>query len=330
MQALVRVHWPLCLLPKFTLLKLTSACYLEILSIEGQDPYAYVRQIANEYTGDFLDDEIRQSVVYSSYRYMGKWGQRIGGMRLFCNSSSCSWVSLLTYGLNRFRWTHCADLYQARDQCRSDSPWRARERDRYNVRGHSQCFCHSPPRYGTDPRRCIMRSPYVSTLIGKNFTDQASYWENNCAPGVRTNGVDYKLYMTPLTGNNTSNASFTLNDTATMLLNRRAYAGLPDLNVRKEAIDLPPAYIPSTLNLSGSDAVTYFTMLPDTSVGVMVIGSFAPLDPAAWQQTVLDGINGLKSQGAEHLIIDVTNNGGGYVCDGLWVSSSMTSLQVFL
>ncbi|KAJ9098600.1 hypothetical protein QFC21_004246 [Naganishia friedmannii] len=50
----------------------------QIYSIEGQDPYAYVRDIADEYTGDFIDEEIRQSEVYSSYRYMGKSGQRIG------------------------------------------------------------------------------------------------------------------------------------------------------------------------------------------------------------------------------------------------------------
>ncbi|KAJ9122476.1 hypothetical protein QFC22_001903 [Naganishia vaughanmartiniae] len=248
----------------------------EVLSIEGQDPYAYVRKIADEYTGDFLDDGIRQSMAYASYRYIGgKWGQRIGDF---------AGPTVPTYTKHEIEVTLI--------------PRGAQESE-------------------------TVKFPYVSTLIGKTFTDQASYWENNCAPTSRTNGVDYKLYMTPLvvplTGNETTNVSSSLVDSATVLMERRAFAGLPDLNVRKEAIDLPPAFVPSTLNMSGSDAVTYFTMLPNTSVGVMVIGSFAPLDLYAWQQTVLDGINGLKSQGAEHLVIDVTNNGGGYVCDGLWL-----------
>lgn len=177
-------------------------------------------------------------------------------------------------------------------------------------------------------RFVIMRSPYVSTLLGKNFTDQASYWENNCAPTNETNGIDYKQYMAHWfrIGNDTTNASLPLADNPQMLKRRRSYAGLPDLNVRSQVIDLPPAYVPTTLNLSGSDASTYFTMLPESSVGVMAIGSFAPPDEdlEGWQQTVLDGINGLKAQGAQYLVLDVHQNGGGFVCACLWVSLGIT------
>lgn len=104
---------------------------------------------------------------------------------------------------------------------------------------------------------------------------------------------------------------------------RKAVAALPDLNARREAINLPQPYVPSAYNASGSDDVTYYTMLPDTSVGVMMLGSFSPKNYYTWQSNLLEGINGLKAQGADHLIIDLTNNGGGYVCEGYLVSLSL-------
>jgi hypothetical protein len=63
----------------------------EVTSIEGQDPYAYVSQIATNYSGNYLDHGIRENSVYSSYRYTaGKWGQRLGGeclrMSILCDS----------------------------------------------------------------------------------------------------------------------------------------------------------------------------------------------------------------------------------------------------
>lgn len=104
-------------------------------------------------------------------------------------------------------------------------------------------------------------------------------------------------------------------------------AALPDLNARREAINLPQPYVPQTVNASGSDDVTFYTLLPDTSVGVMMLGSFSPADYYQWQTNLLEGINGLKAQGADHLIIDVTNNGGGYVCEGYLVSTGVRQLR---
>jgi C-terminal processing protease CtpA/Prc len=108
---------------------------------------------------------------------------------------------------------------------------------------------------------------------------------------------------------------------------RRAVAALPDLNARREAINLPQPYVPTAYNASGSDDITYYTMLPDTSVGVMMLGSFSPADYYKWQSNLLEGINGLKEQGADHLIIDLSNNGGGYVCEGYLVRASTFNHQ---
>lgn len=62
-----------------------------------------------------------------------------------------------------------------------------------------------------------------------------------------------------------------------------------------------------------------FSMLPNSTVGVMMVGSFEPANYSGFQVDILAGIDGLKAQGADHLIIDVTLNGGGYVCDGLFL-----------
>ena len=162
-------------------------------------------------------------------------------------------------------------------------------------------------------------SPYVSTLIGNEFTDQASYWSANCAATNVTNGVDYKLEIVAANVTNSTNTSSTLLEPAGTHKSRRAVASLPDLNARREAINLPQPYIPTAFNASGSDDVTYYTMLPNTTVGVMMLGSFEPKDYYTWQSNLLEGINGLKDQGADHLIIDLSNNGGGYVCEGYLV-----------
>lgn len=161
-------------------------------------------------------------------------------------------------------------------------------------------------------------SPYVSTFLGNDFSDQGSYWANNCAATSTTNGIDYKL---EIVAKNSTNTSSTLTEPAGLHRGKKAVAALPDLNARRKAISLPQPYRPNAYNSSGSDDITYYTMLSDTSVGVMMLGSFSPVDYYQWQTNLLEGINSLKDQGADHLIIDLTNNGGGYVCEGYLVSS---------
>jgi hypothetical protein len=126
---------------------------------------------------------------------------------------------------------------------------------------------------------------------------------------------------------NSTNTSSTLLEPAGMHKGRHAVAALPDLNARREAINLPQPYVPSAYNSTGSDDITYYTMLPDTSVGVMMLGSFSPKNYYTWQHNLLDGINGLKAQGADHLIIDLSNNGGGYVCEGYLVGGPQQFLN---
>lgn len=94
--------------------------------------------------------------------------------------------------------------------------------------------------------------PYVATLIGKPFTDQASYYDANCRATNTTNGQDYKLETPVTNGTNTSTSA------ADFVGGRStrppAMANLPQLNARSTAIGLPQPYVPSQ-NLTGSSDV---------------------------------------------------------------------------
>ncbi|KAI5453435.1 hypothetical protein NCC49_005914 [Naganishia albida] len=211
----------------------------EVVSIDGQDPYAYVNRIAEEYSGGYLSRDIRQSMAYSSYRFADSaWGQRLGA---FAGPIVPDYPSGLEVTVTLIpRDTHVAE-----------------------------------------------------TVTIQPFWDQQSFWSVNCEANLFTNGIDLKPYLEAVNGTSPSN----LTDTS-----------------RAEAIDLPRPFVPTSPNLTGSNDATYFTMLPHTSVGVMVLGSFYPRNLTEWRRMIMDGLANLKTEGADYLIVDVTNNPGGYVC----------------
>lgn len=160
------------------------------------------------------------------------------------------------------------------------------------------------------------RSPYASVRVSPTpFSNQTSFWANLCTARDWTNGVDRKLWLGGLSASSDNTTSSTRKD-HTAIQNHpslREVAALPDLNYQKVAIDLPEPFVPAPSDVTGNNDVTYFTMLPNSSIGVMVIGSFYPQSYREWEQQLVDGIMSLQ-QTADHLIIDVTNNPGGYVC----------------
>ncbi|CAE6372233.1 unnamed protein product [Rhizoctonia solani] len=70
-------------------------------------------------------------------------------------------------------------------------------------------------------------------------------------------------------------------------------------------------------NVSGTGDMNWF-VLGDGKTAVLRLGSFQG-NLSALQQNVLDGIDAVKSAGASKLLIDVTNNGGGFVCLASWL-----------
>lgn len=51
----------------------------------------------------------------------------------------------------------------------------------------------------------------------------------------------------------------------------------------------------------------------------MFVGTFEPSDYNGFQTDVVSAIDTFKAAGVKKLIIDLTNNGGGYVCLGVFL-----------
>ncbi|KAH7099199.1 hypothetical protein BKA62DRAFT_772734 [Auriculariales sp. MPI-PUGE-AT-0066] len=142
--------------------------------------------------------------------------------------------------------------------------------------------------------------PYVAVFGGADFTDKASYWDGNCALKEFTNGED-------LLGSGTDPARRT---------RKQPVGNIVDPTQVKSVI-LPPQYEPTQPPLtSGSEMIFYQLPAPNNDTGVVMIGSFYPDDFYAFQSTALEGVQTLKNAGVTKLIVDVHNNGGGYVCLG--------------
>ncbi|KAH7090052.1 hypothetical protein BKA62DRAFT_745520 [Auriculariales sp. MPI-PUGE-AT-0066] len=142
--------------------------------------------------------------------------------------------------------------------------------------------------------------PYVAVYGGADFTDKASYWDGNCALKEFTNGED-------LLGSGTDPARRT---------RKQPVGNIVDPTQVKSVI-LPPQYEPTQPPLtSGSEMIFYQLPAPNNDTGVVMIGYFYPDDFYAFQSTALEGVQTLKNAGVTKLIVDVHNNGGGYVCLG--------------
>ena len=89
---------------------------------------------------------------------------------------------------------------------------------------------------------------------------------------------------------------------------------------------LPPDLIPTLPPLNGSYSDGQFYYLKETQTGVLALGSFSA--PRAYSPAnLLKGLRNLKAIGAKQLIVDVTNNEGGYVCHAQWLHRIITGAK---
>ncbi|KAG6886018.1 hypothetical protein C0993_006134 [Termitomyces sp. T159_Od127] len=84
-------------------------------------------------------------------------------------------------------------------------------------------------------------------------------------------------------------------------------------------IKLPEELQPPMPSLNQSYSVAQFYLLKDHVTGVLALGSFSAENFTIFGQSLLHGLQELKAKGATHLIVDVTNNGGGYICIAHWL-----------
>ncbi|KAH9077638.1 hypothetical protein EDB83DRAFT_1502363 [Lactarius deliciosus] len=160
----------------------------------------------------------------------------------------------------------------------------------------------------------VVDVPFVADFIGEAFTDRPSYWTNNCVANDRTNGVDLRSSIHRVSRSQPRLARAVLMDPA----------GQP-----MTAVGLPGPFLPNLSPANGSTGVIKSFILPGNKTGVMFVGSFEG-DFAQFPLDVDAAVKQFKASGVTNLLIDVTNNGGGFVCLGLFLHLFLAGTKVGL
>ncbi|KAF8270072.1 hypothetical protein EI94DRAFT_1798564 [Lactarius quietus] len=149
--------------------------------------------------------------------------------------------------------------------------------------------------------------PFLDVFTGYSFSDRDSYWANNCAANANTNGV---------------NRSSKRDQQPPPKLPAKGIIRSPS-----DVIALPAQYQPSlaVVDTNASYMVSY--MLPDDITGVIFVGSFEEPDNDQFQADLANTISSLTDAGATRLLMDLTNNPGGFICQGLFLHQYLTGLD---
>ncbi|CAE6532398.1 unnamed protein product [Rhizoctonia solani] len=159
--------------------------------------------------------------------------------------------------------------------------------------------------------------PYLSRIGSSTvaFTNAKSLWANNCVATTGTNGASY--YKAQAKSKVVAKTRFQPDPEIAPIINGRRQP-ISTLVADGPLFDvtLPSRLTPPT-PITGNGALQFY-MLDDNKTAVLALGSFSG-DFAGVQKGILDGINSVKSKGATRLLVDVTNNGGGYICLAAWL-----------
>ncbi|KAJ6595571.1 hypothetical protein DFH09DRAFT_1135002 [Mycena vulgaris] len=148
------------------------------------------------------------------------------------------------------------------------------------------------------------------------FNSSATYRANNCVAVDGTNGVD--LSASSLAPSAAAKFQQTPPSFSSKNFKKQLVNVIMDTAPLSDVV-LPPLLQPSAPALNGSFGVGTFYMQKDGKTGVLALGSFSGADFDVMQDGLLQGLLTLKQMGATQLIVDVTNNGGGFICIAHWL-----------
>ena len=179
------------------------------------------------------------------------------------------------------------------------------------------------PVESTAPETIII--PYISRFGSAStaFTDGSSLWAGNCLAKTDTNGVDYFANGTTFSASSVdSGVPITHVNPAPRFAppipphdRKQPISSFIDVTA-VQAITLPPRLQPPA-PINGTGTVRFNL---DGHLGILSMGSFSTGSTFnGWLQILKTGLVSLKAQGATHLLVDVTNNGGGYICVATWL-----------
>ncbi|KAG7095399.1 hypothetical protein E1B28_006152 [Marasmius oreades] len=160
--------------------------------------------------------------------------------------------------------------------------------------------------------------PYRARInTALNFTNGASYRSINCSPTNTTNGVD--VYATRQTVTPPSSDAIKFQQAPPMPQSKKQLVNVMLDATPLSNVVLPPELQPPSRPLDGSFGVGSFYDLDDGKTGVLALGSFSGADFNVMQEGMLKGLTEMKARGKTQLIVDVTNNGGGFICVAHWL-----------
>jgi len=172
---------------------------------------------------------------------------------------------------------------------------------------------------GTKPETVVL--PYRSRIGAiKSFTNATTYLANNCVAVPGTNGQDlYGVSTATIDSSESPVAKFQQQPAISADAARKHPINvILDTSPLSDVV-LPPVLSPGLPPVNGSRNVAKFYLMKDGKTGVLALGSFSDTDYFAFLNSLLQGLVTLKSQGATQLVVDVTNNGGGFICAAHWL-----------
>ncbi|CUA76592.1 hypothetical protein RSOLAG22IIIB_12383 [Rhizoctonia solani] len=230
----------------------------KVVTIDGIPAWTYVNQVATNYSGNFLDHNIRVNSVFTSYRISGSaWSQRLGDFAgsIFPDQDS---VTLSLVAANSSE---------------------------------------------TESVEFQFRAGY----LGAPFTNGASYWQANCAVKNTTNGSDER----------------DSGSTKQLKLVQKERRSVAVMNAGPAiAVGLPQHNVPTQTDLLNGTGPVKVYVLPDKKTGVLMVGSFGG-DYDGFQTNVSKAISKLKAANVQQLIVDTSDNEGGYVCLGQFLINAL-------
>ncbi|KAJ7126237.1 hypothetical protein C8R44DRAFT_781419 [Mycena epipterygia] len=145
------------------------------------------------------------------------------------------------------------------------------------------------------------------------FNSSATYRVNNCVAVDGTNGVD--LHASSLV----PSPAVQFQQSPPLVPSKKQLVNVIMDTAPLSDIVLPPVLEPSVPALNGSFGSGAFFLQKDGKTGVLALGSFSGDDFDVMESGLLEGLLTLKEMGATQLIVDVTNNGGGFICVAHWL-----------
>ena len=152
----------------------------------------------------------------------------------------------------------------------------------------------------TTPQDVVV--PWVAIALASPFMNATDYWVKFCQknPSRLIVSGSNSAQDDPAKGVGDASSDPSAN----------AQSQTPDFDAMSR-VGLPAT---PTTPIAWGQGLGFFILSGSPRVGVLVINDFTPTDGVAWIRVMREGFTRFREHGVERLILDLSNNGGGYIC----------------